>query len=73
MADIADDIKIIQLYGSEALAITLNGEGVAEADREGVRAELEQRLGLPVFLPLEQGVSGILPLLRDFVVREVKS
>ncbi|MEK9703802.1 MAG: NAD-dependent epimerase/dehydratase family protein, partial [Deltaproteobacteria bacterium] len=73
MADIADDIKIIQLYGSEVLAVTLNGEGVAEADREGVRAELEQRLGLPVFLPLEQGVSGILPLLRDFVVREVKS
>ena len=55
------------------LAVTLNGEGVAEVDREGVRAELEQRLGLPVFLPLEQGVSGILPLLRDFVVREVKS
>jgi hypothetical protein len=25
---------------------------------------------LPVFLPLEQGVSNILPLLRDFVTRE---
>ena len=31
---ITDDIKIIQLYGSEVLAVTLNGEGVAEADRE---------------------------------------
>ena len=72
MADIADDIKIIQLYGSEVLAVTLNAEGIAMEDREGVRAQLEQCLGLPVFLPLEQGVSNILPLLRDFVAREAQ-
>ena len=72
MADIADDIKIIQLYGSKVLAVTLNADGIAIEYREGVRVELEQRLGLPVFLPLEQGVSNIVSLMRDFVAREVQ-
>ena len=72
MADIADDIKIIQLYGSEVLAVTLNGEGIAMENLDRVRTQLEQDLGLPVFLPLEQGVSNILPLLRDFVAREAQ-
>ena len=70
IADVADDIAIIRLYGAEVLALTLNTDGIAPEHRELVRTEHEERLEVPTFLPLENGVAGILPLLHDFVIRE---
>jgi uncharacterized NAD-dependent epimerase/dehydratase family protein len=68
----ADEIALIERYGAETLAVTLNGEHRTpeglRADRDRLRAEL----GIPVLLPLEEGVESLVPVVRDFVARETR-
>lgn len=67
IGDLGEEIELIRLHGSRVLAIALNSEGL---DREALfrhRDELEKRLGLPVVCPLEEGVEGLVPVVRRFV------
>ncbi len=64
---IETEIELIRLYGAEVLAVTLNSLHIrGEAMRE-YRLDLEKRLGMPVSAPLEDGVGGLLPILRQFM------
>ena len=67
---LADEIALIERYGAKTLAVTLNGEHRTpeqlRADQDRFRAEL----GIPVVLPLEEGVEELVPLVREFVARE---
>ncbi len=67
---VSDEIALIRQFGARTLAVTLNGEG---STLEGLRAHqrrLEAELGVPVVLPLEEGVSALVPAVRDFLARE---
>jgi uncharacterized NAD-dependent epimerase/dehydratase family protein len=60
---LADEIALLRHYRAEVLGVTLNTEGEAA----GVARALEAELGLPVVLPLGEGVGRIvdrLPLER---------
>lgn len=67
IGSIQQDIDLIRMYGSEVIAITLNGEDLTAAEFVASQAELRQQTGLPVVRPLEEGVgevvSAILRLL----------
>jgi uncharacterized NAD-dependent epimerase/dehydratase family protein len=67
---LSEEILLIRLLGAETLGLALNGEGMSRAELERSRQEIEQDLGLPVALPLEEGVSRLVPALREFVRRE---
>jgi len=67
MPDVADEIQLINMYGAQTLAVALNEEGGTEADLTRCRDELEQRLKLPVFRPLQDGIDGLLPIIRRFM------
>lgn len=67
LPDVEDEIQLIKMYGAEILAVSLNGEGGAEEDLIRYRHELAQRLGLPVIRPLQDGVAGLLPVIRHFI------
>ena len=67
LPDVADEIKLIKMYGAETLAVSLNKEGGTEEDLIHYRDELSQRLGLPVIRPLQDGVDGLLPVIRHFI------
>lgn len=53
------DMQLIKLYGSEVLAITLNGEGLSEAALKEAQEQLRQETGLPVIRPQEEGVEEV--------------
>jgi len=67
MPDVADEIQLIKMYGAQTLAVTLNEEGGTDKDLTRCRDELEQILKLPVIRPLQDGVDGLLPIIRRFM------
>lgn len=56
--------KLIELYGSRVIGMSLNTQGLDLAEAKAAQASLEQELGIPVVLPLEEGVQGLLPTLQ---------
>ena len=70
LPSLADEIALIASYGAKTLAVTLNGE---HRDPEALRADRDRyrsELGIPVILPLEEGVEALVPVVREFVARE---
>ncbi len=67
---IEDEIALIRAYGVATLAVTLNGEGLSAAELSWEQARLEQTLGLPVLRPLEEGVAGLVPRLRQLILAQ---
>ncbi len=53
------DLQLIKLYGSEVLAITLNGEELSEEELKVAQEQLRQETGLPVIRPKEEGVEEV--------------
>ena len=54
-----DEIALIARYGARVIGIAVNTHGIAEAEREGIRSEIEARLGIPTVCPLEDGAGGM--------------
>jgi uncharacterized NAD-dependent epimerase/dehydratase family protein len=67
---VEEELALIALYGARTLAVTLNGEGLAPDALRRARDDLAARLGIPVVLPLEEGVGALVPVLRLFVDEE---
>jgi uncharacterized NAD-dependent epimerase/dehydratase family protein len=63
----ADEIDLINRYGAEVMAVTVNTQGINRSAAESYAVELEKILGIPVILPLEQGVDRLLPLLKSLI------
>ena len=68
MPDVQGDLDLIRLYGARTLALTLSSEGLDLAELEDIRIAHQKRLGLPVFLPKENGLDEIVPLISQFLM-----
>lgn len=66
---IESEIELIKLYGSQVLAVTLNNEHMTTEQLKNYRDQLQQKIGIPVALPLEEGVEPLLPVIRDFMAK----
>lgn len=53
LPDVADEIRLIAMYGAETVAVTLNTSGLSGAEAASARQALERELCIPVFNPLE--------------------
>jgi uncharacterized NAD-dependent epimerase/dehydratase family protein len=65
-----DEIDLVRRFGAETIGVALNTHGLGHADadaREHVRAGLEERLGIPVVCPLEDGVGRLVPAIERHV------
>ncbi|MFN0058114.1 MAG: DUF1611 domain-containing protein [Planctomycetota bacterium] len=58
-----DEIALLGHYGARVLAITLNAHGLAADELRRARDRIAASTGLPVLLPLEEGVAAIVPAL----------
>jgi uncharacterized NAD-dependent epimerase/dehydratase family protein len=63
----AEEVALIQAYGVPVLAVSINASGLEEAAARDLRQELEDSLGIPVLLPLEDGVDRLVPKLRQLL------
>ncbi len=64
---VASEIALIKMYGSEVIAVTLNTHGLTLAEARQKQAILRGELGIPVVLPLEDGVGEIVEILKKRV------
>ncbi|MBU2511727.1 DUF1611 domain-containing protein [bacterium] len=67
LPSLEDEIKLIEMYGTKVLAVTLNGNGGTSGDLMEYAKSKQEKIGLPVICPLEEGVSDLLPVIRRFM------
>jgi uncharacterized NAD-dependent epimerase/dehydratase family protein len=60
---VESEIALVAHYGSRVIALALNTEGCTREEAFAFQKEYEQRTGLPVMLPLEEGVDKLADLL----------
>ncbi|CAA9265172.1 MAG: Protein often near L-alanine-DL-glutamate epimerase (cell wall recycling) [uncultured Cytophagales bacterium] len=61
---LGSEVELIRFYGAEVIAITLNTQGLTEAQAKAWQGQYESELGLPVVRPLEEGVGRIVKLVE---------
>ncbi|MFC6999345.1 DUF1611 domain-containing protein [Rufibacter roseus] len=70
---ISTEIQLIELYGAEVLAVTLNTAGLSLEEAKAYQQQYQQELGLPVILPLEDGVGQIIDLVKEVLEKEASA
>jgi uncharacterized NAD-dependent epimerase/dehydratase family protein len=65
-----DEIELIRLYGSKVIAVALNTEDCTNDEALAFQTSFEKELSLPVLLPLQQGVSKIIPFIQTLIRTE---
>ena len=67
IADLKDEINLIQIYGAPTVAITVNTAKMNEADARAYATQKEKELGIPVVLPLEDSVNRLVPIFKKMI------
>jgi uncharacterized NAD-dependent epimerase/dehydratase family protein len=67
---IEEELQLIRLYGARTLAVTVQGNDLEAEALSAAQRELEERLGVPVVRPLEEGVERLVPVIRQFIAEE---
>ena len=67
LPSVSSEVKLIRAYGSEVIALTLNTERLSLSEARRHQQQLQQELGLPVLLPIEEGLDGLARLVRGLL------
>ncbi|MDX2248936.1 MAG: DUF1611 domain-containing protein [Bacteroidia bacterium] len=62
---LANEIDLIKMYGVETLGIALNTQNLSLSDAKDWQKRFEDELSLPVVLPVEEGVEGLIPAVKQ--------
>ena len=62
-----EELELIRLYGGTTLGISLNGKNIPPHSLGVIRSNLEDELGVAVVDVLSEGVSSLLPLIREYI------
>jgi uncharacterized NAD-dependent epimerase/dehydratase family protein len=65
---VASEIALIKMYGSEVIAVTLNTTDLTPEEAREHQRKLRAELGIPVVLPLEDGVGEIVEVVKKKVL-----
>jgi uncharacterized NAD-dependent epimerase/dehydratase family protein len=65
--EIKDEIALIKIYGAPTVALTVNTAKMAESDAREYARKQHQELGIPVILPLEDGVDALVPVFEKMI------
>ena len=61
---VESELELIEKLGSKVIAVAINTEGCTIEEAFEFQKQYEQKLGLPVLLPLEEGVEKLMPTLN---------
>jgi uncharacterized NAD-dependent epimerase/dehydratase family protein len=64
---IESEIELIKLLGSTVIAVALNTEHCSDEEAFAFQKEYEQKIKLPVMLPLQEGCGKILPKIKELI------
>ncbi|MEZ4777342.1 MAG: DUF1611 domain-containing protein [Bacteroidia bacterium] len=62
---LSTEIDLMKMYGVPTLGIALNTQGLTLAQAKDWQARYEDELALPVVLPVEEGVEGLIPAIKQ--------
>ncbi len=62
---VKSEIELIKMYGSEVIALALNTEDCSMEEAIQFQQQYEADFGIPVLLPLQQGVNKMLPVISS--------
>ncbi len=71
LPDLKDEIALIKMYGASTVAVTLNTAKMSEKDARDAASRYEKELGIPVILPLEDGVESLVPLFKALISKSL--
>lgn len=60
---VASEIEIIEKLGSKVIALAMNTELCTDEEAFELQKDFEKTTGLPVLLPIQEGVEKVIPLL----------
>jgi uncharacterized NAD-dependent epimerase/dehydratase family protein len=69
--EIQDEIALIKIYGAPTVAITVNTSKMTEQEAREYAAQKEKELGIPVILPLEDGVDRLVAVFKDMIDKSI--
>ncbi|MCC6760191.1 MAG: DUF1611 domain-containing protein [Chitinophagaceae bacterium] len=61
------EVALIAAYGAKVIAIALNTEHCSTEEAFAFQQQYEQALGIPVLLPLQEGVQKAMPILQSLI------
>jgi uncharacterized NAD-dependent epimerase/dehydratase family protein len=64
-----EEIELIRMYGATTVAITLNTGNLSPGEALEHAKNLQNKLQIPVVLPLEQGVESLVPVFEKLIQR----
>lgn len=64
---IQSEIDLIAMYGSEVIALALNTEYCTDEEAYNYQKQFEKELNIPVVLPIQEGVSKIVPVIKKLI------
>jgi len=62
-----EEIELIRIYGAPTVALTINTYKMKEAEARQYAAQATKELGIPVILPLEDGVDALVPVFKQMI------
>jgi uncharacterized NAD-dependent epimerase/dehydratase family protein len=62
---VESEIEIIEKLGSKVIALAMNTELCTEEEAFALQSQFEKSIGLPVLLPIQEGVDKIIPVLKS--------
>lgn len=71
IADVKDEVELIKIYGAPTVAITVNTSKMKEDEAREWAKEKEKELGIPVILPLEDGVEKLVSIFKDMIDKSI--
>jgi uncharacterized NAD-dependent epimerase/dehydratase family protein len=67
IADPKDEIVLIKIYGADTVALTVNTAKMTTEQARAYASFQEKELGIPVVLPLEEGVDRLIPVFENLI------
>ena len=61
---VASEIELIQKIGSKVIAVAINTENCTDEEAYAYQKEYTASLGMPVLLPIQEGVAPVIPILK---------
>ena len=58
------EIELIQKIGSKVIAVAINTENCTDEEAYAYQKEYTASLGMPVLLPIQEGMAPIIPILK---------
>jgi uncharacterized NAD-dependent epimerase/dehydratase family protein len=64
---VKSEIELIAMYGVPVIAVTLNTKGLTHAEAKKYQTQYEADLGIPVLLPIEEGLDRLVPIIEKMM------